>query len=259
MPSRIEADQAKRLILKNNTITEDPRLDRIEEFDSLSLDYKVLNLLKPGQLENPRSYTWRVSTTLDQGFSGSCVGFCWAHDLLSRPVEILGITSRYAQEVIYWGAQKRDKYPGGSYPGAHPIAFGTSVLAGAKVIKDLGYIEEYRWATSRQELVAAIAYKGPVVLGCKWFERMRKPDQTGFVEATGRPIGRHCILLYSVKIRKLSNGAIDEANSFIRLQNSFGPDWGNRGCAKINLEAFSPLLDGADMCVPIGRKRPILT
>lgn len=241
--------------LKNGESTEDPRSDRVEEFDARSLDYRVRELLRPSQLEHPRSYTWRVTQSLDQGGAGACVGFAWAHELVARPAEMKGVSADFAHDVLYWSAQKRDRYPGGSYPGASPIASGTSVLAGAKVAKSLGFIREYRWCTQFEELVAVLGYKGPVVLGCPWFQGMRTPDPDGFVAPTGRRIGGHCSLLNGVRIVRSADGELDPVASWVRFHNSYGLDWGDHGSAKVLFTEMPKLLKQADMCVPIGRRR----
>lgn len=243
------------LRLKNDETTEDPRVDRVEEFDPRSLDYRVRELLHDGQLERPRSYTWRVDQWLDQGWAGACVGFAWAHELAARPVPVADVTPHLAHDVIYWNAQRRDRYPGGSYPGAAPIASGTSVLAAAKVVKELGFITEYRWATTRAELLAVLAFRGPVVFGCSWYEGMRRPDARGFVAPTGRRTGGHCVLMHGIRVVRSASGALDEQQSWVRFHNSFGRDWGEDGGGRVAVADLGPLLERADMCVPIGRRR----
>ncbi len=243
----------ERLPLKNNSFTEDPRIDRVEEFDDRSLGFRVRERLTPSQIGRPRSYTWRVRTVLDQAMQGACVGFAWAHDLVARPAEVSGISARFARETIYWRAQQRDRYPGGSYPGASPIMGGTSVLAAAKVVRDLGYIREYRWATRLEELLAVLGYHGPVVLGCRWPRGMHAPDSRSFVAPTGSQMGSHCVLLTGVKVVRASGGALDPDRSWFTFQNSWGTDWGDEGRGRILVSDLEPLLDGADMCVPWGQ------
>lgn len=237
-------------ILKNGHRTADIRADRVLEFDPRSLNYRVKDLLKAHQLDRPRSYTWRVAATLDQGGGGACVGFAWAHELIARPIEVPAIDAAFAYETIYLAAQLRDRYPGGEYPGADPIRGGTSVLAGAKVVADLGFLEEYRWATTRTELLAAVSYLGPVVFGCAWYQDMRRPNAHGFIHPTGSRLGAHCLLINGLRIRRLPDGSLDEHLSYLRIHNSFGPDWGHNGSAKLRIEYLDPLLKKADMCVP---------
>ncbi|MGB3473106.1 MAG: hypothetical protein WBA51_20005 [Erythrobacter sp.] len=240
--------------MKNGQTSDDPRLARITEFDDRSLEYRIRAELTPEQFAHPRSYSWRTRTALDQGFSGACVGFAWAHELISRPAEVTGVTARFAKEMIYWEAQKRDAYPGGAYPGASPLAFGTSVLAAAKIVRDLGLIGSYHWATNAEELVATLGYKGPVVFGCSWFEGMQNCGRDGLCTPTGRRSGAHCVLLNGVKIVRTANGSVDYDRSIVRFQNSFGRDWGDQGCGKLRLQDLPKLTEGADMCVAVNRR-----
>lgn len=179
--------------LRDGTWTEDARLDLVSEPDVRNDEYGVLGVLTEEQLARPRSFTWRVTKVLDQGSQGACVGFAWAHELLARPAPVtrMDVDARFAKEHIYWAAQRRDRYPGGAYPGAKPLMAGTSTLAGAKVVKDMGYMKEYRWARTLEETIAALAFKGPVLLGGTWFSGLHNPDSEGFVTPTGSWRGGH--------------------------------------------------------------------
>lgn len=242
--------------LKDGTAPCDARLARVDDRDPRSRGFPIAELLTSRRIDNLRSYTWRVPLWLDQGRRGACVGFAWAHELAARPAVIDGVTDSFAHDVLYWEAQKRDRYPGGSYPGARPIVAGTSVLAAAKVVRDLGFIDEYRWAFSVEELLAALGYFGPVIFGCSWYEGMMEPDpkEAHFVAPTGRRMGKHCVLINGVRISRRGR-ELDEHASWVRFHNSFGKGWGENGGAKLYVSDLRLLLSGADMCVPVGRRR----
>lgn len=244
--------------LRDGSTTTDRRLDLVREPDARNASYRVADVLTERQLQRPRSYTWRVERVLDQKSQGACVGFAWAHELLARPAVIHDpiIDHRFAVENIYWAAQRHDRYPGGAYPDAMPIMAGTSVLAAAKVIHAFGYMREYRWAYTLEEVVAAIAFKGPVVLGGGWFEGMQRPDENAFVAPTGSWRGGHCVLLTGVRVRWDARGeAPDPYASTCTLLNSWGPRWGNQGRAHIRWTELGMLITRgkADVCVPIAR------
>ena len=241
--------------LKDGTTTTDPRLDRVDEKDPQSRDFSVSALIPEKRHNKPRSYTWRPGTTLNQGRDGACVGFAWAHELTARPAQVKDISHLFAKEEIYFRAQKNDRFPGGSYPGAFPFVEGTSVLAGAKVVKSLGYMREYRWAFDFQDLVLAVGYMGPVVFGCSWYSKMGKLNEEGFAIPTGRLSGKHCILIYAAKVIRTSNGDLDYLRSYFTFQNSWGSDWGEGGAGKLKFSDVQNLWDGAETCIPVSRSR----
>lgn len=227
--------------LKDGSATVDPRLDRLVEFDERSRNFPIRTAIPS---KRPRSYTWRIASNyvLDQGREGACVGHAVAHELMARPAEVkfdtLATAIDFAHANIYWSAQRIDPWAGGSYPGADPFYEGTSVLAGMKVAKELGYFEEYRWSFNIDELILGVGHNGPAILGLWWFDTSYNPNSLGFIRPVGRKVGGHAILARAIKIewktlaklkpwkmRTLSD--IDRDKSFFTLRNSWGP-WGYR-------------------------------
>ena len=242
------------MVLKGGKPVIDPRADYVGESDPRNDAFPVEPLLRHDGARRPlRSYTWRARTVLDQRGQGACVGFAWAHELIARPHEVTAIDDSFAVQTLYFEAQRRDRWPGGQYPGASPLMAGTSVLAGAKVVKDLGYIEQYRWAQSLEDLASAIGFLGPAVLGTRMFAGMREPDAAGFIHAAGSRLGGHALLVVGVRIRPIGGGEPDlNASSFL-VQNSWGPDWGDNGRARITFTEMSVLLEKAEVCIPVQR------
>jgi len=217
------------ILLKGHVITSDARLDRIVQFDERSRGYGIRSTVST---KKRRSYTWRCDAQLDQGPDGACVGFGIAHELIARPAEVRGITERYAKEKIYWEAQKIDEWNGGSYPGGFPFYEGTSVLAGAKVAKKLGWIEEYRWAFGLEDLILGVGYNGPAVIGINWYTGMFYPDSNGYIYAKGEIAGGHCVLVNSVNVSKQR----------FTIHNSWGKSWGMNGECYITFDDIGRLL-----------------
>jgi hypothetical protein len=216
-----------------------PGLGRLVQFDEKSRAYPIRALVG-GKV--PRSYTWQVGVWLDQGETSSCVGHAWAHELCARPAVAL-VDQPYAMQ-LYREAQKIDEWPGESYDG-------TSVLAGAKVCKSRGFYGEYRWAFGLSDLVLALGYAGPAVLGITWHEDMFTPDSTGRIRPTGQIVGGHAILAYGVAGRTKTRFVPQ-----IWLHNSWGKGWGVNGRAWMSWDDMATLLhEEGEACVPQDRHR----
>ncbi len=231
------------MILKDGTETQDERLTRLVNFDERSKNYPIKESIKA---KKPRSYTWRCAEHLDQGVDGACVGFSMAHELMARPSEIKGLDAKFAKENIYWEAQKIDPWNGGSFPGANPFYEGTSVLAGVKILQRLGYIDSYRWAFSLDDLVMAVGYAGPAIIGVNWYEEMFEPKSCEHLHVGGSVVGGHALLVKGVSIK----------DKTFTLHNSWGDSWGVHGDAKISWGEMERLLyEQGEAVVPIGRNK----
>ncbi len=211
----------------------DPRLDRLPQFDARSRNFPIRALVV-GKL--PRSYTWALATHLDQGQEGACVGFSVAHELAARPVIVPAVTDELAR-TLYHRARQLDEYPGEDYSG-------TSVLAGIKAASELGYYGEYRWAFGLDDLILALGYRGPALLGLNWYEEMFEPDATGFIHVGGNVAGGHAILSNAVSLRRQA----------VHLSNTWGPNWGLNGGCWISFSDLNRLLhEEGEACIPVKR------
>lgn len=222
------------IVLKNDVVTEDPRLDRVPQFDERSLQYPIRTLLRSAAA--PRSYTWKGGPVTDQGREGACVGHGWTGELTARPKPVrLSDPTGHALR-LYKEAQFRDQWPGEAYSG-------TSVLAAAQILQDRGLIKEFRWAFGLDDVVMTLGYRGPVVLGIPWYESMYNAPG-GVVTVSGRKVGGHCILARGVNVKKRQ----------VLLRNSWGVSWGTGGDAVIGFDDLARLLnDDGEACVPVLR------
>jgi hypothetical protein len=225
--------------LRDGSTVDDPRLDRLESFDERSRSFPVRALLATTA---PRSYTWGVpggvGQVLDQGREGACVGFAWAAERAARPVP--RPTTDADALAVYRAAQVVDEWPGEAYSG-------TSVLAGAKVAAERGWLTEYRWGFGLDDALAAISRHGPCVLGIPWYDSMYRPTIKGgraSITVTGTVVGGHAILARGVSVKRRE----------VLLRNSWGPDWGIGGDAAISWDDLGRLLAaGGECCVPVLR------
>lgn len=237
-----------------------PELDWLPRHDPRNLQYPITAALTEEQQTEPLtaapSKTWTLDARLNQGRQGACVGFAWTHELIAEPAawaldrkfrDLDDPTAAGEQfaKLVYWDAQRRDIWPGGEYPNAVPHMLGTSLLAGAKVLQQAGYIQEYRWAFTVEETARAVAFAGPVVLGTRWFESMDRPNRkTGLIRVDGDLVGGHALVI---------NG-VDAQKERFHLVNSWGKDWGKAGACSIAFDDMEQLLAmRGEVCMPVGR------
>jgi len=197
-------------------VIEVPRtFDWVRRFDPKSLNYLVRDL-------NPdlpmRTHAWKRSLWLDQGREGACTGFAISHNLGTTPRKMGGIDNPFAQHR-YYRAREEDEWPGENYEGS-------SVLGACEAARKDGLIKSYYWCKSLQEILHALGYLGTVDMGCDWYTDMMHTDVNGYVHVTGGVAGGHSIQI----------GAVDMQKQAVRLDNSWGPDWGVKGSAWLSFK-----------------------
>ena len=164
----------------------------------------------------------------DQLSTPHCVGYSFMHWLTNAP-----IVSYIDPDGIYKLAKQHDVWRGEDYDG-------TSVRAGAKVLKMLGLISEYRWCVGVADLANAILTQSPVVVGTDWTEGMETPDADNRIHATGEVIGGHAYLITGVSLTR----------KVFRIKNSWGREWGADGRAYISFADMAKLLSaGGEACL----------
>lgn len=172
---------------------------------------------------------WTPGAQLDQGKTSKCVGFSWQDFLSCSPIRQ---GSDIKPETIYCGAQTLDPWPGDC---THAPSYeGSTVRAGAKYLQSLGYLSEYIWAYDVTTLATWVLGKGPAVLGTRWYNSMFKPDATArvHVDLASGLAGGHAFLClgYNTKTR------------LFKFQNSWGPNWGAKGCFWMTSDDLGVLL-----------------
>lgn len=224
----------------------DPRLDWHPRHDPRSRGYSVADVIdKPPVLKK----CWRGGQVLDQGREGACVGYAWAAELSSSPFRAPLVDGLFARR-IYQEARKVDEWEGEAYEG-------TSVLAGAKVVRKWGWIKEYRWSFSIEDLRDAVLTLGPAVVGIPWLRGMYEPRPSGLLDVSGPVVGGHAILItgYHPGMRIQGEGW-HERHAVFTLRNSWGEDYGNRGNIYMREADLGGLLaDDGEACVPLQRYR----
>lgn len=219
-----------------------PKLDRMPYKDPRSRDYPIRALLAAPVRRKAVKWGYPANFPLDQGEEGACVGFGWCAELGSAPV-MYATTNPYAF-AYYQAARQEDRAMGNNW------AEGASVLAGAKVAKRAGMINEYRWAFGANDVIDTLVSKGPVVLGVNWYESMYSTDENGLVSVWGDVVGGHCITAIGYDPHKSGIGPC------ILWLNSWGPSYGTRGVGYLRVADLVRLLgEGGEACIATDIRR----
>ena len=222
-------------------------------FDERSKEYGVRKLLGTKPIEKQAIF-WSEGTVLDQGSEGACVGFGWMAEVIASPMQPDEQPTEYLgnslAQFYYEEAKKIDEWPGEDYSG-------TSVLAGAKVMKRQGFISEYRWCFSIEDIMDTIVKRGPVVVGVPWYSSMYKTNSSGLTSISGNKVGGHCLVITGYDpAMKIGSQTLE----VFRWRNSWGKEYGKNGSGYIKVSDLRRLFEeGGEACVPVLRNKPILT
>lgn len=243
--------------LRDGSEVADPRLGRLVGSDPRSANYPLRALVRAEYYERTR--LWYLPSTvppLNQGERGSCVGMGVTNELRYTPVPIPipGDPNVFAEQEIYWGAQRRDGLPGGAYPGAENdggLYEGTYVTAGLEEARARGYITEYRWAESEPDLAIGLGWVGPAVIGVNWHEGMMDVDDCGYLWPDGQVVGGHCVCVVGFSVKR----------GDYTIAQSWG-GWGMHGSgrARVTRPVMARLLaENGEAAIVTGRARPKAT
>jgi hypothetical protein len=209
---------------------------RLEVPDSRDLNYGISNMLMSAP-QISEKFWWDGGWWGNQGETTRCVAYSWAHWLEDGPIIQDAIPGRpkplFDPTDFYNACKKVDQWPGEDYSG-------TSVRAGATVLKDVGVITEYRWAFNLDEIILTLLTLGPMVIGSRWYQQMQFPDQHGLIRPKGRVMGGHAYLLNGVDVNR----------EYFRIKNSWGTSWGDKGHAYISFSDFEKIFKrGGEACI----------
>jgi hypothetical protein len=212
---------------------DDKRLGRHVEHDVRSRDFPAVAKVTP-----PKSVTWRHhGRVLNQGNLGSCTGNAMTDALMCDPLWQKGQTlTEHDAVALYELATKLDGIPG-VYP---PDDTGSSGLAVAKAAVAEGWITGYSHAFGLDQALAALQ-AGPVIIGVNWHSDMDNPGPGGVVHVGGTIRGGHEVCVVGC----------DADKKTVRVLNSWGPHWGDKGYFTLSWADFGRLLnEQGDVTVP---------
>lgn len=161
----------------------------------------------------------------DQQDKPWCVAYALLHYLEDGPLPRVGAAPCLQPRWLYREAQKIDEWASEPHDG-------TSVRAGAKALKRIGHITAYYWAARVAEVVEALLYQGPVVVGTNWHEGMQNADSLGRICPQGEILGGHAYVLNGVNVTA----------GRVRVKNSWGRSWSNNGRAWMTIDDLAFLL-----------------
>jgi C1A family cysteine protease len=145
-------------------------------------------------------------------------------------------TSRRLSETdaitMYSQATKLDPMDGQSYP---PTDTGSTGLDVMKAAKNDGYISAYHHALDFPSVCLYVANVGPAICGINWYDSFDSPDSNGVVKITPNAYVRGG---HEPQIQ-----GIDASSRYIRLINSWGPNWGDHGCFQLSFADFERLMN----------------
>lgn len=199
-----------------------PDLDHVDAYPLRALVADQLLPIPPAGTERSLGLPWWWKQH-DQGVEGSCVGF-GSSAMMSitnhyQRLKSTGqdITYRYDARFLYTEAQAVDEWP------ETPPEEGTSVRASCQILHQSGHkrvqngvvgeqllahgISAYRWATTLDEIRAAIYAGLAVSIGVNWYSNFDNPviyngerwigrGNLGFVR------GGHCVCIYRMSDRR---------------------------------------------------------
>jgi hypothetical protein len=190
----------------------------------------------PAAAAPPPSRYWPfLHPPLDQGATASCVAHAWTALLLGHPLPVYPRRLPFGPLELYRECQRADEWPG-----EEPDYFGTSVRAGARVLRDRGYVGRYVWARTVDEVRRWVGLTSGVVVGVDMHQRMVRPEG-GVMRAEGPAVGGHAMYVLGYS----------DAREAFRVLNSWGAAWAENGRAWLPYADLARLLDaGGEACTP---------
>lgn len=236
----------------------------IRTFDTRNLAYRVNSVAS--NVDVVRKIWPAAKVALDQKNTGYCFGFAWA--------SVLTCTNMGDRDVT-----KTQGFKFGSalyHETVRRLNSGIKTHSGITAIgdwaKEFGYIEEYRWATTMDELRDGVITLGPAAMAVPWgSENMAfgsdnrlavKRRLSSWVASSGHAL---CIRGYDPKksLKKVENVKAYTGPAFM-LRNSWGPKWAQHGDCWISqpdLEYLMTVNGGAieySAAIAVGRPKKLV-
>lgn len=220
-------------------------LGRLPAPDDRDRNYLLPRAARRELEELPRRKIWYSPGVWDQGGTSQCVSYSTNKWLWGGPV--VNRRAPWSLEQFYLDCQRNDEWPGEDYDG-------TSVRAAFKLLKDRGYVSEYRWAFDHPTVLKHVLTVGPVVFGTDWYIEMFTPDRWGYIEPAGEIVGGHAYKVVGAD-QDRKHPLSGELGAY-RIVNSWGEGWGQNGRCWLTFSAADKLIRAwGEACTAIEVKR----
>ncbi len=170
---------------------------------------------------------------LDQGATGTCVANDATHWLNDAPVTQpnLRLDEAYAVQLYVEAT------------GDTTLQEGAYTRQVVDVLRSRGLMPTYNWAESVGDITDHLLYRGPVMFACSWTRGSDYPTMLSWTDGTtryylthsGASRGGHSFLLDGIFLTP------PVGPPFVRMRNSWGPDWCNHGFAQIAIEELTKM------------------
>jgi hypothetical protein len=207
------------------------RHGRLPAVDERDKGYRART--KPTDL---RRKMWTASPILNQGNTSQCVIYSGDGWLGASPIRNKGFGTAERRHVVYKEVQRLDEWPGENYEG-------TSVRAILKWMQQQGYVTNYGWADTVDQMANHILNYSPMMIGIDWTEEMDFPDKYGYIWTRGRVIGGHALYVPGVDLDRKNP---DNTRGAFRKCNSWGRGWAQNGRCWITFGEMGKLLKGLE-------------
>lgn len=197
---------------------------------------------------------------LDQGATGTCVGFAAKHVLMAGPViqaEGRGDEPNPSAIDLYREFVKHDPWPANDWG---DLQFGTSMNAMGRGLRKLGYCDMWEHGYSVEKAADYLAgvddagnhVGGPIAFGIPWYSGMFETDSEGYLHPTGYQVGGHAIACFMWNETK---GEFWGPNSWGNGFGKYHPIRGKDGYWRMTGENMQKLLNNGGEFISFREKR----
>lgn len=205
-------------------------------FDKKSATFPARGVLFSAAAPLMSKWYWRPGP-FDQGQTYSCTGQSTLGAVVTCPTRFCRKPAQ--RDVVldpnyrfdfYRETQRADEWEG-----EEPSYFGSSVLAAAKVAKQRGLVDEFRWCFGKDDVLQTLSHYGPVVIGTNWYSSFNSPVGPNArleIASGAQNEGGHAYELHGINVRR----------RVVSGTNSWGEGWGKKGRFEMSWETLDRLL-----------------